>query len=127
MQILAEFDDDGDLRLIASTYSDSEFSALHEVLGKLGIIMIRNPARRDRKGREVREYNVSRRRVRRFEELLGGQFQDDGFFVSARAGRGKQYACREVAPAGLSRGCEEIIATDNSAAIALNMKRFLDS
>src|SRR5437016_5858721 len=120
MRIRPKFDDDGDLQLIASTYSSSEFAALHDVLEKLGIIMVRNPTRRDRKGRGVREYNVPRRSVRTFEHLLGGYFENDGSFTPSipRFGaKGKRYACREITPAGRRGECEEMLATSDSIAV----------
>jgi hypothetical protein len=117
MKLRAHFDEAGELELTAATYSTAEFDALQDVLGRLGIIRIRNPARRDRTGRQVREYHVPRRSVRRLEAVLGGHFEDDGTFVSRATRKGKRYACREVATSGRSRGCEEIIATDDSTAV----------
>ena len=90
MQLRARFDADGDLELLGATYSPAEFSALHDVLSRLGIIRIRNPPRRDRAGRDVNEYRVARRSIKRLEKVLGGHFEDDGTFVPKRTGRGSR-------------------------------------
>jgi len=116
MQLRVRFDENGNLELTATTYSAAEFEALHDVLGRLGTIRIRNPARRDRIGREVREYAVPRRRVEKFVKVVGGRFDQAGAFIPSARGRGRRYACREVTTGGRRGGCEEIIATDDSTA-----------
>lgn len=117
MQLRARVDDDGGLELLASTYSSAEFEHLHNVLSRLGIIRIRNPARRDRDGREVREYSVLPEDVARLERELGGSFEEDGTFTERARKRGRPYACREISPNGRGQGCKEIIATDQSVAL----------
>ena len=117
MQLRASFDDDGDLELIGATYSSAEFSALHDVLSRLGVIRMRNPPRRDRAGREVNEYKVSRRSIKRLEKVLGGHFEADGRFIPRLTGKGRRYACKEVTTLGRRGGCEEITASDDSAAV----------
>src|SRR5947207_2463213 len=100
MYVRANFDEYGDLELTAATYSAAEFGALHDVLGRLGTIRIRNPARRDRAGRQVSQYHVSRRSVKRLEKILEGRFEDDGTFIPQATGKGRRYACREVSTSG---------------------------
>jgi hypothetical protein len=117
MQVKAKVDENGGLRLLASTYSSAEFEHLHNVLSRLGTIRIRNPARRDRDGREMREYSVLPENVARLERELGGRFEEDGTFSEVPTKRGHPYACREISPNGRGHGCEEIIATDQSVAL----------
>lgn len=117
MQLRASFDDDGDLKLIGATYSRAEFGALHDVLSRLGIIRMRNPPSRDRAGREVNEYSIARRSIKRLEKVLGGHFEADGRFIPTRTGKGRRYACREVTTGGRGHGCEEITASDDSAVV----------
>jgi hypothetical protein len=117
MQLRASFDHEGELTLTAATFSAAEFGALHDVLGRLGIIRMRNPDRHDRAGRQVREYHVPRRSVRKLESALGGRFKVDGTFIPKVTGKGRRYSCREVNTSGQSHGCEEIVATDDASAV----------
>jgi hypothetical protein len=116
MQLRAHFTENGDLELTAATYSTSEFGALHDVLGKAGLFRIQNPLRRDRMKRMVQEYHISRRQIKRLENILGGSFDKQGQFISKRTQGGRNYACREVTT-GTPGGCEDIIASDDSTAL----------
>jgi len=119
LQLRAHFTADGDLILTASTYSSTEFGALHDVLEKAGPFRIRNPLERDRMKRLVQDYHIARRQVKRLERILGGSFDESGEFIPTGQARGwgQTYACREVTSSGRRGECENIIAPDDSAAV----------
>jgi len=87
------------------------------VLGRAGSFAIRNPPEMDRSKRIVQEYRVSRKAIKQLERILGGKFDAEGGFAITRTQRGRRYACREVSTRGHGRGCENIVASDDSAAL----------
>ncbi len=121
MQIRFTIDRKGNLELTAATFSLTEFDSLRIVLLKAGIgdVFRRVPFKKigiDREGRNVRVYSVGRRFIPRLEQRLGGSFDPSGLFMIASA-VGHNYACREIVVGGRGKGCEDIVAPDDSTAL----------
>jgi hypothetical protein len=117
MQLRAQFSEDGDLQLTAATYGGAEFTALHDVLERAGSFLIKNPLEMDRSKRMIQEYRIPRKAIKQLERILGGKFDEEGSFAGKSPQRGRRYACTEITTRGHGRGCETIVAIDDSIAL----------
>lgn len=105
------------LLIEAYTFSNREWMALEDTLGRAEVRREFSPLDRDAAGRPGRRYYAEGlQQIGMLEALLGGRFDANGRF-QPEPSTAKQYACREVTRNGIGKGCQEFAAADDSSAV----------
>jgi hypothetical protein len=106
----------GDLQLDARTFNAIEFQSLEATLQMASVQPLFQQLPADAAGRDGRRYLVPAGQVGDLEGVIDGKFSQTGGFLP-RSGRGRQYACREIALRGQGTGCENMTASNDKVAL----------